>query len=955
MTRTKKIICFSLLAVFFPLLFSVCENVFIDNILKPRTITFDSNGGSYVESQKVLKGDRIIRPADPVKAGNEFEGWYQDIHFIYEWDFNTAPDDDITLYAKWDDSGITLSPSELNILKIAGYAPLEPYIITITNMSGSPTGELTISIDGENADCFVLSDTVMQVYTGFGTETFTIVPKHGLELGYYTAAVHVKGNEEGINDNISKSINVSFRVVKDVTGMVIVSQPALEYTYSDPLDLSKLTVNVSYSDGSTDTNLPYSDFESSDRFFTTIPAHGDMLSVLENDGSPVRIFWVDREIMSTDNLIVRPMPIYSAAVTVTSPIAGNAPDIAASVEPGSNFTVGSVTWTPNDTVFIFENLYKAEVTLTIINGNYTFTGGLTDARINGQIAAVSDNTGTTVTLSHELEATRAFVSGITIKTEPATLVYTHGSALSLAGLEIRINYSDGTWDDVAYNDFSDYGDTSIESIITSLDNGEKLSRAIHNHKAIIVTYSNLQTGNDRSASTNYLIVNPKTLTITGVTAADRIYNSYITVELSGGILQGVESGDSVDFSLGSGSMETAYAGNNKPVTPYISLTGDDADNYTLTQPAGITVNISRAPLFIAGVDHTKPYDGETSAEGLVVTFNGIAGYDDVYAGTVTAAYTNANAGTREIRITAITLSGESADSYTMSTPLPANFLTETGSGITKAPGLDVEPPTWNSNLISGSSIAVNALAPTASGQTFQYAISNQPSGDVIQESAWGNGTTFTLFNNRPFTNETYYVFARSSSTNPNYDVGYPSFASEPITLLRVRFNSNRGTLADMLVLQGNSLTGLVIPIITGYYLEGLYKQNTPLSNKWDFAGDEKVQTDMTLFANWKINPVIKIIFNGTTISISADSDDAIIYLSGGLDRPTEMTFTLENSAQYSLILWNYDDYSLASNKVPFAIYSSNALFNQAMEKKLELTVTRNSVQHKLEIPFSIKP
>ena len=75
------------------------------------TITFDSNGGSAVESQTVLTGECVQYPSDPVKPAdkkpysrddnNAFAGWYTDAALTKAYDFNLPVTDDLTLYAKW--------------------------------------------------------------------------------------------------------------------------------------------------------------------------------------------------------------------------------------------------------------------------------------------------------------------------------------------------------------------------------------------------------------------------------------------------------------------------------------------------------------------------------------------------------------------------------------------------------------------------------------------------------------------------------------------------------------------------------------------------------------------------------------------------------------------------------------------------------------------------------------
>lgn len=68
------------------------------------TVTFNSNGGSNVTEQPIAKeGDnkKAKKPADPVKKGFIFEGWFTDAELTQEFDFDTDVTGNITLYAKW--------------------------------------------------------------------------------------------------------------------------------------------------------------------------------------------------------------------------------------------------------------------------------------------------------------------------------------------------------------------------------------------------------------------------------------------------------------------------------------------------------------------------------------------------------------------------------------------------------------------------------------------------------------------------------------------------------------------------------------------------------------------------------------------------------------------------------------------------------------------------------------
>ena len=67
------------------------------------TVTFDSAGGSDVNSQTVEAGGTATEPDPPTNDGFAFEGWFLEDGTAY--DFSTPVNDDLTLYAKWSASG----------------------------------------------------------------------------------------------------------------------------------------------------------------------------------------------------------------------------------------------------------------------------------------------------------------------------------------------------------------------------------------------------------------------------------------------------------------------------------------------------------------------------------------------------------------------------------------------------------------------------------------------------------------------------------------------------------------------------------------------------------------------------------------------------------------------------------------------------------------------------------
>lgn len=68
------------------------------------TVTFDTNGGSSVESQTVRANTAAEEPNAPEREGYTFDGWYRDESLTEAFDFATNITGNITLYAKWTEN-----------------------------------------------------------------------------------------------------------------------------------------------------------------------------------------------------------------------------------------------------------------------------------------------------------------------------------------------------------------------------------------------------------------------------------------------------------------------------------------------------------------------------------------------------------------------------------------------------------------------------------------------------------------------------------------------------------------------------------------------------------------------------------------------------------------------------------------------------------------------------------
>src|SRR3989442_608974 len=172
--------------------------------------------------------------------------------------------------------------------------------------------------------------------------------------------------------------------------------------------------------------------------------------------------------------------------------------------------------------------------------------------------------------------------------------------------------------------------------------------------------------------------------LTTPTSVAKLKFTTATVNFSLATLVGVVSGDLV--SINSAGYSATFADktvvNGKPVTVLgVALSGVDAGNYTVSQPSGLTANITAKNLTINGaVANNKEYDGSTTATvtfggaslvgvvlGDVVSINS-AGYSATFADKTVA-------NGKPVTVTGVALSGGDAGNYTVSQPsgLTANI------------------------------------------------------------------------------------------------------------------------------------------------------------------------------------------------------------------------------------------------------------------------------------------
>ena len=240
-----------------------------------------------------------------------------------------------------------------------------------------------------------------------------------------------------------------------------------------------------------------------------------------------------------------------------------------------------------------------------------------------------------------------------------------------------------------------------------------------------------------SSASNYVLMTPPQtfsanitaapVTLTGVTAASKVYNATTVASLSGGTITGLGS-DTVTFIAGTGSFSSKYVG-TWPVTAsgYSLSTSDISTNYFLSaQPIVPNATISNAPLNITyGITvNSKSYDGSTVAtiSSNSVLLSGVLPADagsvfiatNNYVATFASQYVHTGL---PVTISGLTLNAGVATNYSLTQPsnLSANITSAT---VTVTSGLTANNKVFDTTAvttINSNNITLSGVAAADTG------------------------------------------------------------------------------------------------------------------------------------------------------------------------------------------------------------------------------------------------
>jgi predicted nucleotidyltransferase len=166
------------------------------------------------------------------------------------------------------------------------------------------------------------------------------------------------------------------------------------------------------------------------------------------------------------------------------------------------------------------------------------------------------------------------------------------------------------------------------------------------------------------------------LTVTGLTADDKVYDGKTTATLNGtlflsGLIHDYENVTLDGIAIG--SFPDKQVGIDKAVTiTGLKINGADAANYVFTQPSGLTASITAKSLTVSGLlAQDKEYDNNTTAvlSGTPVLSGLIEGDDVTINGTPLGTFTDQQVGTdKPVIVTGLTISGNDTANYVFTQP-----------------------------------------------------------------------------------------------------------------------------------------------------------------------------------------------------------------------------------------------------------------------------------------------
>lgn len=201
-------------------------------------------------------------------------------------------------------------------------------------------------------------------------------------------------------------------------------------------------------------------------------------------------------------------------------------------------------------------------------------------------------------------------------------------------------------------------------------------------------------------SGNYTLTQPsltanitaKNLTVTGAVAQNKPYDGSTAATITGATLVGVISPDAVTVS-GGGTFAQSNVGSGISVIANLSLGGTDAGNYSITQPTGLSADITAVSPTISANVITINVGGTYALPGANISSNSTGAFSYILGTPVPEGSITLTGGT--------TLNGIAEGSATLTVNQAANGNYTAGTAAVTVNVISCTPPVWEENFDYG--------------------------------------------------------------------------------------------------------------------------------------------------------------------------------------------------------------------------------------------------------------
>ena len=492
-------------------------------------------------------------------------------------------------------------------------------------------------------------DTVAEAdikYTKDGDATFTGNPK---DAGTYTASITVGGVTASVKYTIAQA----------------------------ELTIDSVTVASKTYNGSADaeiTNVTFTGLKNSEALTkgTDYEVSGTFNSANVNEANKVTGTVTLKDTSKVKNYKL-PITTYDVSATIAQAATPAAPTgltgvkdqllstVSLAAHPGWSWAAGAVSMSTAGSQNFNANYHDS-------NGNYA--------------------DGTNVPVS--VNVVNKTDTGVTITGLPQTVTY--GDAFTLEAAQTGDTGTSGKWSwdfDGDYFQEKSTGGHQETLTLQAIKAGTPI-------KGITATY---ESGTHKGSATVNAVVGKKEVTVSGITAENKEYDggTNATVNASGAIITGKETGDNLTVSVSAGStFDSADAGSRTVTLGALTLGGASAGNYKLAASGNqttATANITAKNVSIsAATVNNKDYDGNANATVASVTITGVSGA--LSMGTdfdvTSATFPDADADTANVDVTInVALKGTAANNYNLTKGM--GYVVTSAAKINKATYSDPAP------------------------------------------------------------------------------------------------------------------------------------------------------------------------------------------------------------------------------------------------------------------------